>query len=72
MSMQDYEASMKRPQMSWEEFSSDGNAFAIIAKVRRALIKADMTDEAINFVDDATRGDYNNVLQTAMRYIDIV
>jgi hypothetical protein len=46
---------------------SDGNAFAIIGKVKRAL----PSDVQAEFMAEATSGDYNNVLATAMRWVNI-
>lgn len=48
----------------------DGNAFAIIARVRKALLRAGQKDEATAFVKEATSGDYDHVLQTCMKYAD--
>ena len=49
----------------------DGNAFAIIGKCKQALKKAGMHDEAEAFVKEATSGDYNGVLATAMKYCEV-
>ena len=44
----------------------DGNAFAIIGKVRRAIKEAGATPEQLEeFTTQATSGDYMNVLRTA-------
>ena len=51
---------------------TDGNAYAIIAKVRRALIREGLKKEAEEFVKEATSGDYNNVLASAMKYAEVV
>lgn len=51
---------------------SDGNAMAIISKCRRALKQAGYTDDLIKeFADEATSGDYDHVLQTAMKWCDV-
>jgi len=49
----------------------DGNAFAILGKVKRALIKAGMREEAEQYIREATAGDYNNLLAVTQRYVDV-
>ena len=50
----------------------DGNAFAIIGAVQKALNKAGASKEEISaFYDEATSGDYNNVIQTSMRWVNV-
>lgn len=50
----------------------DSNAFAIIATVRRALRKARVPNEEIKaFLDEAMGGDYNNVLCTCMKWVNV-
>lgn len=50
----------------------DGNAFSILARVRVALRKAGMKQDKIKeFVDEATSGDYDHLLQTCMKYVNI-
>lgn len=52
---------------------TDGNAFSIIGNVTRALKKAGASAEQVKeFSDQAMSGDYNNVLQTAMRWVRVV
>lgn len=50
----------------------DGNAMMIIGAVRYAMKKAGASDEDISaFTKKATSGDYDNVLSTAMEYVEI-
>lgn len=51
--------------------NENGNAFMILAKVKRALIHAGMEKEANEFIVEAKKGDYDHVLQTAMDYVEI-
>jgi len=61
---------MTKPKV--ELTGSDGNAMAIIAKCRKALQRARFTQEEIKqFTDEATSGDYDNVLQTAMKWCEV-
>jgi hypothetical protein len=50
----------------------DGNAFSIIGRVRKALRRADVPDDEIDkFSEEAMAGDYDHVLQTAMKWVDV-
>lgn len=49
----------------------DGNAFAIIARVQKALKQNGQEEEAKKFIKEATSGDYNHLIQTAMRYVEV-
>lgn len=50
---------------------TDGNAFAILGKVSDALRRAGLREEAEKFLQEATSGDYNHLLYTALQYVDI-
>jgi len=50
---------------------TDGNAFAILAKVKTALRKAGQVEEAEAFMKEAMSGDYDHLLATAMEYVDV-
>jgi hypothetical protein len=50
----------------------DGNAFAILGRVIRAMQRAGLTDEEVaEFRREATSGDYDHLLATAMRWVDV-
>ena len=49
----------------------DGNAFAIIAKVKKALEDEGKHEKAKKFVEEATSGDYNNLIATACKYVEV-
>ena len=50
----------------------DGNAFAILGRCRAAARDAGLSDEEIAaFMDEAMAGDYDDLLQTAMRWFEI-
>jgi hypothetical protein len=50
----------------------DGNAFRIIGACRKAAEKAKWTPEQWKVVrDEMTTGDYDHLLQTAMRHFDV-
>ena len=49
----------------------DGNAFAILARVRTALIRGGRKDLVEEFTKKATSGDYNHLLCTVMEYVRV-
>jgi hypothetical protein len=50
----------------------DGNAFAIMGAVQRALRKAGASKEEINqYLKDAMSGDYDNLLRTTMDWVEV-
>lgn len=49
----------------------DGNAFAILGNVAKQLRRAGASQEYIaSFREQATSGDYDHLLQTAMAFLD--
>ena len=62
----------KYPDVTVQLTGGNGNAYAIIGAVQRGLRAADVPpDEVEAFCREAMSGDYNNVLQTAMRWVDV-
>lgn len=62
----------KYPDITVELTGTDGNAYAIIGAVTRALRRAKVSQaEQDVFREEATSGDYDNVLQTAMRWVEV-
>jgi hypothetical protein len=50
----------------------DGNAFSILASCRKAARKAGWNVEQIEgFLNEAKSGDYDHLLQTAMKYFEV-
>jgi hypothetical protein len=51
---------------------TDGNAFALLGKVRRGLVSAGATGEDIQlFLEEAMNGDYNHLLSTCMDWVNV-
>ena len=51
---------------------SDGNAFAVMGKVARALRSAKVPPEVLKaYQNESMGGDYDNLLATAMRYAEV-
>jgi hypothetical protein len=63
---------VKFPEVTVKLVGTDGNAFAILAAVSRAMRRAGIEKTQINeFVDEATSGDYDHLLQTAMNTVNV-
>lgn len=61
----------KYPHIKVRLSGEDGNAFAILGRVTRELRRAHVPiEERKKFQAEATATDYNNVLQTVMRWVN--
>lgn len=50
----------------------DGNAFAILGRVMRAMRRAGLPPEELAaFRDEATAGDYDDLLAAVLRWVDV-
>lgn len=49
----------------------DGNAFSIIARVRRAILRSNHPELVEQFVNEATASDYDNLLVMCFRYVTV-
>jgi len=59
------------PDITIQLTGKNGNAMVIIASVTRALRQNGYGDQAKEFVQEARSGDYNHVLQTAMKWVNV-
>lgn len=51
---------------------TDGNAFALIGKVRLALKKSGASEVVISkFTAEAMSGDYDQVLRACLKYVEV-
>lgn len=51
---------------------SDGNAFAILGRVQRALREHDVSEPEIReFFKQATAGDYSNLLSVVQQWVEV-
>jgi hypothetical protein len=51
---------------------NDGNAFSIMAQVSKALRKAGASSEELEeYMIESMAGDYNNLLRTAMKWVNV-
>ena len=62
----------KYPDIKVRLSGEDGNAFFIIGRVRKALKRAGVESaECDQFSNEAMSGDYDNVLQTCMKWVSV-
>ncbi len=62
----------KFPHVTVKLSDEDGNAFFILARVKRALDRAGVTAaECQHFIEDATSGDYNHLLRVVMEWVEV-
>lgn len=63
---------VRHPEVVVELIGHDGNAFAILGTVTRELRRAGVLNEEIDeFQAEATKGDYDQLLQTVMRWVEV-
>lgn len=61
---------MKKPIVKL--VGTDGNAFAIMGKVKKALKDAGYTPEDLKkFTGEAMSGDYDHLLQVCMKWVEV-
>ena len=63
---------VKYPNISVQLTGEDGNAFFIIGRICRAMRRGNVPNaEVKQFQDEATSGDYNHLLQTCMKWVNV-
>ncbi len=63
---------MPKTDITVKLVGTDGNAFAIMGIVKKALRRAGADREYCEkYMDEAISGDYNNVLATTMKYVKV-
>lgn len=61
---------IKYPEVKVKLVGEDGNAFAIMGRVIKALKSAGVSAEEIaQYQQESMSGDYDNLLRTAMRWV---
>lgn len=64
--------SVKYPEVEVQLTGNDDNAFAILGSVSKALKRAGVDkSEVEKFMDQATAGDYDNLLSTCMEWVSV-
>ena len=49
----------------------DGSALSILGRVHGAILMSNHPELAQQFIDDAIASDFDNLLVTSMRYVDV-
>lgn len=61
----------KHPEVVVQLSGEDGNAFAIMGAVSKALRLAGYGDEVSAYQSEATSGDYDLLLQVTMKWVTV-
>ena len=63
----------KYPNITVQLTGNDGNAFAIMGAVRKALKREKVSaDEIVEYTKQSTSGDYDNLLRVAMSWVTVL
>jgi hypothetical protein len=63
---------VRYPEVKVRLTGKDGNALAIVGRVKNALLEAGVSkEEADEFVKEALGGNYDHLLQTVMRWVEV-
>jgi hypothetical protein len=63
---------IEHPEVSVKMIGEDGNAFAILGRVRSASKNAGISQEEIDaFMTEATAGDYDHLLQAVIKWVNV-
>lgn len=63
---------IKYPEIEVQLTGTDGNAFAIMGAVSKALRRAEVPQEEIDsYINQSKSGDYDNLLRTAMKWVSV-
>ena len=62
----------KYPDVVVQLTGEDGNAFAVMGRVKTALRRAGVSQkEVAEYVEESTSGDYDALLRTAMKWVTV-
>lgn len=63
---------MAKYQVTAQLTGQDGNAWAIMATVKNALKSIGVDKNEIDeYIEESMSGDYNHLLQTAMKWVEV-
>ncbi len=63
---------MPKYDISVKLIGENGNAFNIIGKVRKEMKRNGVSNDEIDlFINEAMSGDYDNLLRTCMKYVNV-
>lgn len=64
---------MSKTGIEVELIGHDGNAFAIMGKVTKAMKRANIDSSIIEeYKKEAMSGDYDNLLRVTMEYVEVI
>lgn len=64
---------VKYPEIEVLLTGQDGNAYAIMGAVMKALKRANVSpDEVTEYIKQSTSGDYDNLLRVAMSWVTVL
>lgn len=68
----DTNGDVRYPSVHVDLLNCDGNAFSILGRVSKEMRRAGVSDNEVSvFTKEAMSGDYDNLLQTCMRWVDV-
>jgi hypothetical protein len=67
----DRDEEVRHPEVVVELTGRDGNAYAILGAVGQALRRAGHAGDIAEFLEEATSGDNDQLLQTCMRWVTV-
>jgi len=68
----DTNGKIRYPSVNVDLSNCDGNAFSILGRVSKEMRRAGVSDNEVSvFTKEAMSGDYDNLLQTCMRWVDV-
>ena len=62
---------MPKTNVTVQLSGEDGNAFAVMGAVKRALERAGHRDLVAPYMKEAMAGDYDNLLRVSMDYVEV-
>jgi hypothetical protein len=62
----------KYPGIKVKLTEGDGNAFAILGEMRKAFKENDLLEQWEEFRAEATSGNYDHLLITCMKWVDVI
>jgi hypothetical protein len=70
--MANTESDIKYPEIEVELVGQDGNAFSVLGAVTRAMRRGGVPQAEISeFMEEATAGSNDHLLQTCMRWVSV-
>jgi hypothetical protein len=62
---------MAKTEVTVKLVGEDGNAYSVLARVKKALERAGYGDLAKEYLAEATKGDYSHLLATTAKYVEV-